>query len=76
MDAVLFGGAPINDRLAMVDRVFEYVRRFYKDETSELALRARAEVAVNDFWGDGLRITRFVPLLAIREVRAQVVASL
>lgn len=76
MDAVLFGGAPIADKPAMADRVYEYVRRFYKDEASEATLRAWAMTAVDDIWGDGPRVTRFVPMLAIREVRSLVLASL
>lgn len=76
MDAVLFGGAPIADKPAMADRVYEYVRRFYKDEASEATLRAWAMTAVDDIWGDGPRVTRFVPMLAIREVRSLVIASL
>lgn len=76
MDAVLFGGAPIADKAAMADRVYEYVRRFYKDEAGEAILRAWAITAVDEIWGDGPRVTKFVPMLAIREVRSLVIASL
>ena len=76
MDAVLFGGAPIADKPAMADRVYEYARRFYKDEASDTLLRAWAITAVDEIWGDGPRVTTFVPMLAIREVRSLVLASL
>lgn len=76
MDAVLFGGAPIADKSAMADRVHEYVRRFYKDEASEAILRTWTTTAVDEIWGDGPRVNKFVPMLAIREVRSLLLASL
>jgi len=76
MDAMLFGGAPIVEKSAMVDRVIEYVSRFYEGEVSESNLRAWSIRAVDEIWGGGLRVTKYVPMLAIRDVRELVLASL
>lgn len=76
MDAVLFGGAPIRDKGMMVDRVIEYARRFYEGEANEALLRTWSAAAVDNVWGDGPRVTKYVPMLALREVRSRVVESL
>ncbi len=76
MDAVLFGGEPISDKGTMVNRVLEYVQRFYSGEVKEDLLREWAIAAVDHVWGDGPHVTQYVPMLALREVRAQVVESL
>ena len=76
MDAVLFGGDTIGDKAAMVERVTEYVRRFYENEVGETRLREWATQAVGNIWGDGPVVTKYVPMLAIREVRARVLDEL
>jgi hypothetical protein len=76
MDAVLFGGAPISDKMAMVDRVLVYVLRFYEGEVNEAMLREWATAAVDAVWGDGPRVTKYVPMLALRDVRSRVISSL
>ena len=76
MEAVARGGAPANDKLAMVERVVAYGRRFYAGEVSETTMRAWAVAAVDDVWGEGPRVTGYVPTLALRTVRAQMLASL
>ena len=76
MDAVLFGGAPIGDKPAMIDRVLAYVLRFYEGEVNEALLREWATAAVDAVWGDGPRVTKYVPMLALRDVRARVIVSL
>ena len=76
MDAVLFGGAPIRDKGTMVDRVMQYVSRFYDGEANETLLRTWSTAAVDTVWGEGPRVTKYVPMLALREVRARVVESL
>jgi hypothetical protein len=72
MDTVLLAGAADLDRATMVDRVTIYVRRYYGDEADEDTLARWAEEAVNRVWGDGVRVTAFVPMLALREVRERV----
>ena len=76
MDAVLFGGAPIRDKPSMVNRVVEYVRRFYEGEVAETTLLAWSTAAVDEIWGDGPRVTKYVPMLALRTVRARVLEQL
>ena len=76
MDAVLFGGAPIRDKATMVDRVLEYARRFYEGEIQDDLLRDWAVAAVDGIWGAGPRVTNYVPMLALREVRPHVVEML
>jgi hypothetical protein len=72
MDTVLFGDAAILDRATMVDRVTIYARRSYGDEADDDTLARWAEEAVNRVSGDGVRVTAFVPMLALREVRERV----
>jgi len=76
MDAVLFGGEPIRDKPTMVARVIDYVRRFYGGEVSDEILQGWALTAVDEVWGDGPKVTKYVPMLALRTVRAHVVNSL
>jgi hypothetical protein len=76
MDAVLFGGEPIRDKSTMVERVVAYVRRFYKGEVKESLLRKWASRAVNNVWGDGPAVTSYVPMLALHDVRPQVLDHL
>ena len=76
MEAVLFGGAPIQDKPSMVDRVVDYAGRFYEGEVDEGELRLWCATAVDRIWGDGPRVTKYVPMLALREVREHVVEQL
>jgi hypothetical protein len=72
MDAVLFGGEPIRDKATMVERVVEYVHRFYEGEVKESLLQKWATRAVNNVWGDGPTVTTYVPMLALHDVRPRV----
>jgi hypothetical protein len=76
MDAVLFGGEPIRDKSAMVERVVDDVRRFYEGEVNEELLGELATKAVGNVWGDGPLVTKYVPMFAIREVRSRVLDDL
>lgn len=76
MAEVTLRRALANDKPAMVERVVANVRRFHAAEVSEATMRAWAVAAVDDAWGDGPRITGYVPTRALRTVRARILASL
>jgi hypothetical protein len=75
MDAILFGDAATLNRATMVERVATYAKRYYRGEADEDELARWAEEAVAHVWGDGVAVTRFVPMLALREVREHVLAA-
>ena len=74
MEAVRVGAAA-SDRATMVARVTEDAKRYFGGEVEEDALARWAEEAVARLWGDGVRVTTFVPMLALREVAEQVRAA-
>ena len=75
MDVLLLGDAALLDRPAMVERVAAYAKRHYAGEVDESLLEEWAEEAVAHVWGEGLRVSAFVPMLALREIRERVLAA-
>ncbi len=54
---------------AMRSRVFSEARRSYPDGISDADLERCVEQAVSDVWTDQTRVTSFIPVLALRQVR-------
>jgi hypothetical protein len=75
MDVVLFGNAATFDQVTMVDRVVTDAKRYDHGEAEEDELVRGAEGAVVSVWGDGVVVTKFVPMPALREVREHVLAA-
>lgn len=73
---MLFGGTPITDKTIMVDRVIAHVSRFNEGEVSLATLRAWSVEAVDAICAARLLVTKYVPMLAIRDIRERVLASL
>ena len=54
---------------AMAARVLVDARRTFGDDADELVLEGFVRRAVTDLWGDTIKVTSFVPVLALRQVR-------
>jgi hypothetical protein len=54
---------------AMRTRVFSEARRSLPDGISDADLERCVDQAVADVWTDQTRVTSFIPVLALREVR-------
>lgn len=54
---------------AMRLRVLGEARRAFPDELGEVDLETCVAEAVSGLWTDGTRVTSFIPVLALREVR-------
>jgi hypothetical protein len=76
MDVVLFDDAPAIDRATMVECVATYAKRRYASDADEDELERWAEGAFADVWGNGVRVSTFVPVLALRKVREQVLTAM
>ena len=55
----------------MVERVVNDARRSY-DDIDEDTLSLWAENAVTELWGDSVKVTSFLPVLALRKIATQV----
>jgi hypothetical protein len=75
MDAVTSRGEPISDKSLMVDRVMEHVRQKFGGAVDDALLREWTLAAVDRVWGDGPQVTRYVPILALREIQEKVLAD-
>jgi hypothetical protein len=75
MDAILFGDSASLGKAAIAERVATYAKRYYHGEADEELLAKWAEEAVSHVWGEGVAVTKFVPMLALREVREHVIAA-
>ncbi len=53
----------------MANRVLKDARRTYGDEVEVEQLQMYAEAAVADLWRDSIKVTSFVPVLAMRLIR-------
>lgn len=53
----------------MAVRVLKDARRAYGDEVEVEQLQMYAEAAVADLWRDSIKVTTFVPVLAMRLIR-------
>ena len=59
---------PVPTQEAVIDRVTRDANRIYGDTIEEATLAAWAEVAVADLWGESVKVTTFLPVLAMRQI--------
>jgi hypothetical protein len=57
------------DRDSMSDRVVADAKRLYGGLASDVVLEQRAIAATAEIWTDSIKVTHFVPVLALRRVR-------
>ena len=53
----------------MTARVVSDAQRLFGDRATAPVLEDYAQAAVSDLWQDSIKVTRFVPLLALRQVK-------
>ncbi len=59
---------PVPTQETVIARVARDASRIYGDTIEEATLAAWAEVAVADLWGDSVKVTTFLPVLAMRQI--------
>ena len=69
MDNVLAGNEWSSDAAEMTARVVADAKRVYRDMADEGALERCARQAVAELWHHPIKVTAFVPVLALRRVR-------
>lgn len=57
---------------AMAKRVLKDARRTFGEDVNASDLERFATAAVADLWRDSIKVTTFVPVLALRQVREMV----
>ena len=70
-----FGGAA-SDRAATTDRVVAEARRLYRGVATDDVLEWTARHAVAEIWPDSIKVTGFVTVLALRQVRETLAAEI
>lgn len=53
----------------MATRVLKDARRAFGDTVESAELERCAEAAVADLWRDSIKVTTFIPVLALRQIR-------
>ncbi len=61
--------APLPTPSEMTMRVMKDARRIYGDKVEVEQLQMYAEAAVADLWRDSIKVTTFIPVLAMRLIR-------
>lgn len=69
MDDLRAANAASVDQVAMTARVYADAERAFGGQATAVVLERCARDAVADLWVEGIRITSFVPVLALRHVR-------
>jgi hypothetical protein len=59
------------DWALMSDRVVADAKRLYGSLVNDVVLEQRAREATAEIWTDSIKVTHFVPVLALRRVREQ-----
>jgi hypothetical protein len=54
---------------SMATRVLRDARRTFGDDVSPSDLERYATAAVADLWRDSIKVTTFIPVLALRQIR-------
>ena len=57
------------DRASMSDRVVADAMRLYGSLVNDVVLEQHAREATAEIWTDSIKVTHFVPVLALRRVR-------
>ena len=60
---------PAPDWALMSDRVVADAKRLYGGLVNDVVLEQRAREATAEMWSDSIKVTHFVPVLALRRVR-------
>ena len=63
------------DRALMSDRVVADAKRLYGSLVNDIVLERYAREATAEIWTDPIRVTHFVPVLALRRVRETLAAT-
>jgi hypothetical protein len=63
------------DRALMSDRVVADAKRLYGSLVNDVVLEQHAREATAEIWTDPIRVTHFVPVLALRRVREKLAAT-
>jgi hypothetical protein len=63
------------DRALMADRVVADAKRLYGSLVNDVVLEQHAREATAEIWTDSIRVTHFVPVLALRRVRETLAAT-
>lgn len=67
--ALLQTNEQASDRTLMSERVVADAKRLYGGLVSDVVLEQRAIEATAEVWTDPIKVTHFVPVLALRRVR-------
>jgi hypothetical protein len=65
----------VADRDLMSDRVIADAKRLYGSLVNDVLLEQHAREATAEIWTDPIRVTHFVPVLALRRVREKLAAG-
>ena len=63
------------DRGLVSDRVVADAKRLYGSLVNDVVLERHAREATAEIWTDSIRVTHFVPVLALRRVRETLAAT-
>lgn len=69
MDSVFGQKDAAGTAAAMTARVLTDAKRAFGDQVEDPLLERYAQEAVASLWQDSIRVTTFVPVLALREIR-------
>ena len=72
MDAYVFGNETYRDRKKVDEMVLRNAKLYYHGRVEPSMLEYWARDAVAELWSDDVRVTKFIPTLALREVGARV----
>jgi hypothetical protein len=65
----------VPDQALMADRVVADAKRLYGSLVNDVVLEQHAREATAEIWTDSIRVTHFVPVLALRRVRETLAAT-
>jgi hypothetical protein len=69
MDSLLGQSESVRTPAVLTARVLLDAKRAFRDLADDAILERFAHVAVNELCGDSIKVTAFVPVLAMRRVR-------
>jgi hypothetical protein len=72
---MLGGNESSSDQAAMTARVVADAKRLYRDLADDTTLEQRAHQAVAEIWTGPIKVTAFVPVLALRRIREMLTAE-
>jgi hypothetical protein len=65
----------LRDQASTADRVVADAKRLYEGLANDVMIEEHARRAVAEIWTGSIKVTNFVPVLALRSVREQLVAA-